>query len=174
MAGLNREYFNCVQLNITNLVNILYTMTQTYRLLVGGAEEFARIGLAPKHDKEEAIDRADDMGDIIDKVIKKLDCQTSIFLQLFEPEIICALPRAPETCPKPKPCPTTTPCPTEAPTPTAPPRTKQTLSVDAVIGFIPLQGVIEKPLDSRKDLVNRNENNVSRTEEEKDEDNQFL
>lgn len=147
MAGLNREYFNCVQLNITNLVNILYTMTQTYRLLVGGAEEFARIGLAPKHDKEEAIDRADDMGDIIDKVIKKLDCQTTIFLQLFEPEIICALPRTPTPCPTVRPCPTTTPCPITTPIDSPPPIANPD-AADTSIEFITLQGELEKNLES--------------------------
>ena len=190
MAGLNREYFNCVQLNITNLANILFTLTQTYRLLVGGAEEFARIGLAPKHDKEEAIDRADDMGDIIDKFIKKLDCQTTIFLQLFEPEIICALPSTTTPSPTATPCPTTTQSPTEAsttavtlnlnttpapptatPAPTATPTSRQklTMTAEAIIEFEKALEEYQNQKELKKDIATRVNSEGSTNKEEKDE-----
>jgi ABC-type transporter Mla subunit MlaD len=55
------------------LVTTIKSLSESYRLLVEAAEEFNKITLAHKRDLEDAIDRADDLGDIIDKLIKILD-----------------------------------------------------------------------------------------------------
>lgn len=91
MGDTEKKFCDCFTAQLTVLINNLYTMTQTYRLLVGGAEEFSRIGLADKHDKKEAIDRAEDMGDVIDKVIKKLDDLVKIQVTTCSPKRVCLL-----------------------------------------------------------------------------------
>lgn len=57
---------------IRALNDILTPMASSYRLLAGAAEEFNRIALAHRKDVEDAIDRADDMGHIVDDVQKRL------------------------------------------------------------------------------------------------------
>lgn len=64
---------NCLGDTVTGLISVLEPLSESYRLLVGAADEFNKITLAHKKDLEAAIDRADDLGDIIDKVIKTLD-----------------------------------------------------------------------------------------------------
>lgn len=59
--------------NIDELMVILKQLVESYRLLVGAAEEFNRITLAHKKDLSNAIDRADNLGDIIDDIIDTLD-----------------------------------------------------------------------------------------------------
>jgi len=67
------DHKNCLGDTITDLIAALKPLSESYRLLVGAADEFNKIALAHKKDLEDAIDRADDLGDIIDKVIKTLD-----------------------------------------------------------------------------------------------------
>lgn len=64
---------NCLGETITDLISALKPLSESYRLLVGAADEFNGITLAHKKDLHDAIHRADDLGDIIDKVIKTLD-----------------------------------------------------------------------------------------------------
>ena len=58
--------------DIRILIDILIPLVNSYRLLVGAADEFNGITLAHKSDLEGAINRADDMGDIIDDIDRKL------------------------------------------------------------------------------------------------------
>lgn len=60
--------------DIRILIDILIPIVNSYRLLVGAADEFNGITLARKSDLEGAINRADDMGDIIDDIDRKLKC----------------------------------------------------------------------------------------------------
>lgn len=63
---------------INNLTNLLSSMVNSYRLLVGGANELNNISEAKKSQVKEAVKRADDLGEIIDEIIKTLDeCSTS-------------------------------------------------------------------------------------------------
>ena len=57
---------------ICALHEILTPLVSSYRLSVGAAEEFNRIALAHRKDVEEAIDRADDLGHLVDEVQRKL------------------------------------------------------------------------------------------------------
>ncbi|MGE5630075.1 MAG: hypothetical protein ACM3TR_03135 [Caulobacteraceae bacterium] len=57
---------------ICDLNNILTPLSSSYRLLAGAAEEFNRIALAHRKDVEEAIDRADEMGHIVDDMQDQL------------------------------------------------------------------------------------------------------
>ncbi len=54
------------------LTNLLNSMVNSYRLLVGGANELNNISEAKKVQVKEAIKRADDLGEIIDEIIKTL------------------------------------------------------------------------------------------------------
>lgn len=58
---------------ICTLNEILAPLVSSYRLTVGAAEEFNRIALAHRKDVEDAIDRADNMGHLVDKIQKKLN-----------------------------------------------------------------------------------------------------
>lgn len=64
---------NCLGETISDLISALKPLSESYRLLVGAADELNGITLAHKKDLKDAIQRADDLGDIIDKVIKTLD-----------------------------------------------------------------------------------------------------
>lgn len=57
---------------ICSLNEILTPLVSSYRLSVGAAEELNRISLAHRKDVEDAIDRADDFGHLIDEIQKKL------------------------------------------------------------------------------------------------------
>jgi len=71
--------------DIKVMIEMLSSLSNSYRLLVGGAEEFNHIALVSKHDAKEAIDRADELGDVIDDIeheLKKL-------VQLYLRELSC-------------------------------------------------------------------------------------
>ncbi len=82
---------------IEQLAVLLASLTNSYRLLVGSADEFNRISLAKRSDVEDAIHRASDLGEIIDDIIKKLDqklddyldvvCKCDSDIQLLRPGI---------------------------------------------------------------------------------------
>ncbi|HYE81205.1 MAG TPA: hypothetical protein VEG39_03450 [Clostridia bacterium] len=57
---------------ICKLNEILTPLVSSYRLSVGAAEEFNKIALVHRKDVEDAIDRADDLGHLVDEVRKKL------------------------------------------------------------------------------------------------------
>lgn len=54
---------------------LLNSLASSYRMLVDAAREFNCISLAHRHDVEEAIERADKLGEIIDEVLKELKKQ---------------------------------------------------------------------------------------------------
>lgn len=72
--SLIKSHYN----EINNLTNLLNSMVNSYRLLVGGANELNNISEAKKSQVKEAVKRADDLGEIIDEIIKTLDeCSAS-------------------------------------------------------------------------------------------------
>lgn len=94
--GTYVTYCECLFKNINELNVLLTGLVSSYRLLVGSAEEFNRITLAHKRDLEDAIDRADDLGDVIDKIICRMDRLVSIYLDICFQEVLC-----PELVPRP-------------------------------------------------------------------------
>ncbi len=62
----------CLLKEIKTLNELLTPLASSYRLAVGAAEEFNKIALAHRRDVEDAIDRADDLGHLVDDVRKKL------------------------------------------------------------------------------------------------------
>lgn len=78
---------------VEQLTGLLASLTNSYRLMVGAADEFNRISLAKRSDVEDAIDRASDLGDIIDDILKKLDDKLGDYLDVvckcdFEVQLI--------------------------------------------------------------------------------------
>ncbi len=63
---------------VNNLTTLLNSLVNSYRLLIGGAYELNNISEAKKGDVKDAVKRADDLGEIIDEIIRTLDeCNTS-------------------------------------------------------------------------------------------------
>ncbi|EGT3615988.1 hypothetical protein FHH43_07020, partial [Clostridium perfringens] len=61
-----KKHFN----EVNNLSSILNSYANTYRLLVGAAGELNGIAKVRKRDLDEALDRVDKMGEIIDSVLE--------------------------------------------------------------------------------------------------------
>lgn len=60
--------------DIGNLNTLLSSMVNSYRLLIGGAAELNNIEVVRKDKVKDAIERVDRLGDIIDDLIKTLEC----------------------------------------------------------------------------------------------------
>ncbi|WP_035292070.1 hypothetical protein [Clostridium sp. KNHs214] len=69
----NRRIINNYFIDVNNLADLLVKLVNSYRLLVGGADELNKIALASKTDVRRAIKRADKLGDIIDELVKTLE-----------------------------------------------------------------------------------------------------
>lgn len=71
---LIKENYN----EVNNLNNLLTGMVNSYRLLIGGANELNNTSEAKKSKVKEAVDRANELGKIIDEIISALgECSNS-------------------------------------------------------------------------------------------------
>lgn len=68
--------------DVNNLNTLLTQLVNSYRLTVGAAEEFNRISFSTKDDVEDAVARADELGELLDDVIQVLSIKTRRFLRL--------------------------------------------------------------------------------------------
>lgn len=59
--------------DVNNLAELLAKLTNSYRLLIGGAGELNTVALAHKKDVKSAIDRVNKLGDTIDDLINVLN-----------------------------------------------------------------------------------------------------
>jgi len=81
----NRE-FHCRQFieswyyDLNNQSDMLFKLTNSYRLLIGGADDFNKIALSKKKDVKNALNRAVELGEIIDEVIKSIDRSKCVIL----------------------------------------------------------------------------------------------
>ena len=75
-----QNYYN----DINNLADILTKLVSSYRLLIGGADELNKIALSKKSEVKDALKRADEVGDIIDGVIKVLDGSSFNYMSYCE------------------------------------------------------------------------------------------
>lgn len=70
------QYKNMMQeqyKDITNLTGLLSTLVNSYRLLIGSANDLNNLPEAKKNKVKDAVDRATSLGKIIDEVIKSID-----------------------------------------------------------------------------------------------------
>ncbi len=67
--------------DIKVLTEMLTPLASSYRLMVGAADEFNKVALVHRKDVENAIDRADELGHIIDDVQERLKKVLRIYLK---------------------------------------------------------------------------------------------
>jgi 3-deoxy-D-arabino-heptulosonate 7-phosphate (DAHP) synthase len=79
--SLEKFYDDILCKDVRSLTEILATISSSYRLLVGAADELNKIALVHRHEAEEAIERADDLGEIIDDVQDELKILMKLYLQ---------------------------------------------------------------------------------------------
>ncbi|KAJ50431.1 hypothetical protein BD780_004101 [Clostridium tetanomorphum] len=60
--------------DINNLTELLTKLVNSYRLLIGGAGELNSIALSRKNDVKHALERANELGEVIDNIIDVLEC----------------------------------------------------------------------------------------------------
>ncbi|MBA5851365.1 hypothetical protein H2684_08605 [Clostridium sp. cel8] len=70
--------------DINNLTDILGKLTNSYRLLIGGASELNSVALAHKKDVKSAINRANKLGDTIDKIISSINKSSRCYADYCE------------------------------------------------------------------------------------------
>lgn len=70
--------------DINNLADLLSKLTNSYRLLIGGASELNTIALAHKKDVKSAISRVNKLGNTIDDIIKVLDKSSCCYMDYCE------------------------------------------------------------------------------------------
>ena len=58
---------------LNNLADLLGKFVNSYRLLIGGAGELNNIALAKKNEVKDALDRAEDVGCLIDSLVKVIE-----------------------------------------------------------------------------------------------------
>ncbi|MDI6617755.1 MAG: hypothetical protein QME45_03635 [Clostridiales bacterium] len=63
----------------TYLADLLAKLAGTYNVLVNSADVINKIALSKKSDIDDALDRADDVGKLMDKVINMLEIQTKLY-----------------------------------------------------------------------------------------------
>lgn len=73
---LVEEYYS----DINNLADLLSKLVNSYRLLIGGAGELNTIALSHKKNVKDALERVNELGDVIDDVIDVLDKSKYIYL----------------------------------------------------------------------------------------------
>lgn len=66
--------------DLNNLTDLLTKLISSYKLLVSAAEETNRVALAKKGNVKNAIDRAESLGKIIDRIIAALEDETDIYI----------------------------------------------------------------------------------------------
>lgn len=59
--------------DIANLSVLLKNYVDAYRLLIGGASELYSVNIAKKTDVKKALERVEQVGELIDKIINTLD-----------------------------------------------------------------------------------------------------
>jgi hypothetical protein len=76
-----RKLIETYYIDINNLADLLGKLVNSYRLLIGGADELNKIALAKRKDVREALKRADELGEVIDNIINELEESTHNYLE---------------------------------------------------------------------------------------------
>lgn len=78
MSG--RKLIENYYIDINNMADLLGKLVNSYRLLIGGADELNKIALSKRKDVKDALKRADELGDIIDNIITTLEKTSHSYL----------------------------------------------------------------------------------------------
>jgi uncharacterized protein YktB (UPF0637 family) len=84
-----RKKRECLANEVEELSNILNGLTNSYRILVDAAEEFNRISFSSKDDVNDAVNRADDVGELIDEVVDTLGYKLKEYLKNIKKSELC-------------------------------------------------------------------------------------
>lgn len=80
----SRKVIHTYYTDINNLADLLGKLVNSYRLLIGGADELNKIALSRKSDVRDALKRANKLGDIIDEIIDILERSSNGYLDYCE------------------------------------------------------------------------------------------
>jgi hypothetical protein len=69
----SRKVIQTYYSDVNNLTDLLGKLVNSYRILIGAADELNKIALSKKTDVRDALKRADKLGDIIDEIIDVLE-----------------------------------------------------------------------------------------------------
>ncbi|MEA4826537.1 hypothetical protein [Clostridium sp. JNZ J1-5] len=69
----NRKVIQTYYTDVNNLADMLGKLVNSYRLLIGGADELNKIALSNKGQVKDALKRANKLGDVIDEIIDILE-----------------------------------------------------------------------------------------------------
>jgi hypothetical protein len=75
-----RRLIETYYIDINNMADLLGKLVNSYRLLIGGADELNKIALSKRKDVKEALKRADELGEIIDSLIFTIEKATHTYL----------------------------------------------------------------------------------------------
>lgn len=78
---MSKRFIDDYYCDMNNIIDSITKLANSYRLMIGGAEELNRITLAKKRDVKAALKRVNKIGDIIDDYLDVLD---DIDLPYFE------------------------------------------------------------------------------------------
>ncbi|MFZ5968148.1 MAG: hypothetical protein ACOYVK_13370 [Bacillota bacterium] len=88
LTALRRDaLYNEVQ----QMSTILNGLSNSYRLLVGAADEFNRVSSASRKDVDDAVDRAKDIGKIIDEVLNALEGKVKVYVKDLKRIDLCRI-----------------------------------------------------------------------------------
>lgn len=79
--SIERFYDEVLCKDIRVLIDMLASLSNSYRLLAGAAEEFNCISLVHRREAEDAINRANQLGDVIDDLDKELKRLMKLYLR---------------------------------------------------------------------------------------------
>lgn len=77
----SRKVVETYYADINNLADLLTKLVNSYRLLIGGADELNKIALASKGQIKDSLKRVDKLGDLIDEVIDALEESSHSYLE---------------------------------------------------------------------------------------------
>ncbi|MCM8711099.1 hypothetical protein M2651_08670 [Clostridium sp. SYSU_GA19001] len=69
----HRKLIETYYIDINNLADLLFKLVNSYRTLIGGADELNKIALSKRKDVKKALKRADELGEVIDAIIEALE-----------------------------------------------------------------------------------------------------
>lgn len=87
MEYITLDYTNLMQscgYDLTYLTDLLAKLAGTYNLLISSADGFNKNSFAKKDDVEDAMDRAKDLGKIIDRVTDALEVQALLYIDYIK------------------------------------------------------------------------------------------
>lgn len=76
----HRKLIEAYYIDINNLADLLSKLVNSYRLLIGGADELNKIALSKRKEVKKALQRADDLGEVIDGIIEALEKASYAYL----------------------------------------------------------------------------------------------